>query len=74
MSHPLQPAHGPSFNPYLPFSPLLTVKDVSLLLNMSESTIKRWCRQNKITYILVNRKYLFEPDTIKDFINQHKVG
>jgi len=30
--------------PQLPMEPLLTVDEVALILRVSESTIRRWCR------------------------------
>ena len=65
--------HNPDDEP-LPIQPLLTVRQVAKILNMSQSKVKLWCRLLILEHILVERKYLFEPAQVQNFINRHRRG
>ena len=52
--------------PKLPMEPLLTVDEVSKILRVSESTVRRWCRALMIEHIVAERKYLFEKQHVEN--------
>ena len=51
---------------------LITVEDVAIRVNMSESTVRKWCRELLIEHIQVDRKYLFEPDEVESFLARYR--
>jgi len=60
--------------PQLPMEPLLTVDEVALILRVSESTIRRWCRALMIEHIAAERKYLFEKQFVENFKDRFRRG
>ena len=46
----------------------LKIKDVTELLNVSESTIKRWISDGKIPYYRMNNQYRFSPNEIESWM------
>ena len=60
--------------PKLPMEPLLTVDEVALILRVSESTIRRWCRALMIEHIVAERKYLFEKQHVENFKDRFRRG
>lgn len=60
--------------PKLPMEPLLTVEEVSKILRVSETTVRRWCRALMIEHILAERKYLFEKVYVENFKDRYRRG
>src|SRR5262245_15759563 len=46
----------------------LKIKDVAELLNLSESTIRRWVLQKKIPSYQLNRRHLFSKHEIENWV------
>ncbi len=46
----------------------LRLKDVTELLNVSETTIKRWISEGKIPYYRLNNQYRFSRSEIEDWV------
>lgn len=46
----------------------LKLKDVAELLNVSETTIKRWIADSKIPYYKLNQQYRFSRSEIEDWV------
>lgn len=51
----------------------LKIKDVSELLNVSETTIRRWLTDKKIPAYRINGQYRFNRAEIEDWVMQHKL-
>lgn len=52
----------------------LKIKDVSELLNVSETTIRRWLSDGKIPAYRINHQYRFSRFEIEDWVMSHKLG
>ena len=52
----------------------LKIKDVTELLNVSESTIRRWLLDGKIPAYRLNRQYRFNRQEIEDWVLHRKLG
>lgn len=52
----------------------LKIKDVSELLNVSETTIRRWLVDKKIPAYRINQQYRFNRSEIEDWVMKHKLG
>lgn len=52
----------------------LKIKDVAELLNVSETTIRRWLSDGKIPAYRINYQYRFNRLEIEDWVMDHKVG
>ena len=50
-----------------PRSPLYTLKEASILLNVSPKTIYYWVSRNEIPYIKVGRHLRFQPAELIEF-------
>ena len=53
---------------------LLDKKQVCELLNIKPSTLNKLLAQGKIPTIRFNRKVLFDPQDVKEFIVAHRRG
>lgn len=51
----------------------LKIKDVADLLNVSETTIRRWLADNKIPAYRINHQYRFSRIEIEDWVMSHKL-
>ena len=51
----------------------LKLKDVSDLINVSESTLRRWVSEGKIPGYRINRQYRFSRTEIEDWLIQQKI-
>jgi nitrogen PTS system EIIA component len=51
----------------------LKIKDVAELLNISETTVRRWLTEGKIPAYKLNRQYRFSRTEIEDWIMQQKL-
>ncbi len=51
----------------------LKIKDVAELLNVSESTIRRWLTEGKIPAYRLNHQYRFSRSEIEDWVMQQKL-
>ncbi len=51
----------------------LKIKDVAELLNISETTLRRWISEGKIPAYRLNRQYRFSRSEIEDWLIQHKL-
>jgi excisionase family DNA binding protein len=52
----------------------LTTADLAQMLEMSESTIRRWARQRKLPHFLSpGGQYRFDADEIQSLIEQRRV-
>ena len=60
--------------PKLPMEPLLTVDEVTKILRVSESTVRRWCRALMIEHMVAERKYLFEKVYVENFKDRYRRG
>jgi excisionase family DNA binding protein len=46
--------------------PLMTLSEVAAYLRKSKLTIRRWCQQGKLPFLLTpGGRYLFEPSAIR---------
>ena len=52
----------------------LKIKDVAELLNVSETTIRRWLQENKIPAYKLNHQYRFSTAEIEDWVLSCKMG
>lgn len=52
----------------------LKIKDVSELLNLSETTIRRWVAEGKIPAYRLNRQYRFSKMEIEDWVMNRRLG
>ncbi|KIA76101.1 MULTISPECIES: PTS sugar transporter subunit IIA [Parachlamydia] len=52
----------------------LKIKDVADLLNVSETTIRRWLVDRKIPAYRINHQYRFSRIEIEDWVLKHKLG
>jgi len=52
----------------------LKIKDVAELLNVSETTIRRWLADEKIPAYRINHQYRFSRLEIEDWVLSHKLG
>lgn len=52
----------------------LKIKDVAELLNVSETTIRRWLSDEKIPAYRINHQYRFSRVEIEDWVLSHKLG
>lgn len=50
----------------------LKIKDVAELLNVSESTIRRWLSDGKIPAYRINQQYRFSRNEIEDWVIRHR--
>jgi len=53
--------------------PLMDVKQVSELLNVSTKLTYKLIKKNQIPYLTVNKKYLFSHDAILKWIEQKSI-
>ena len=52
----------------------LKIKDVAELLNISETTIRRWITEGKIPAYRIHHQYRFNRTEIEDWVMQHKLN
>lgn len=52
----------------------LKIKDVAELLNVSETTIRRWLSENKIPAYRLNHQYRFSRPEIESWVMSQKLG
>lgn len=52
----------------------LKLKDVAELLNLSETTVRRWLAEGKIPAYRLNRQYRFSRIEIEDWVMSQKLG
>lgn len=52
----------------------LKIKDLVELLNVSETTIRRWLADGKIPAYRINQQYRFNPTEIEDWVMKRKQG
>jgi len=52
----------------------LKIKDVAKLLNVSETTIRRWLAEEKIPAYRISHEYRFSRIEIEDWVMKHKLG
>lgn len=52
----------------------LKIKDVADLLNVSETTIRRWLADGRIPAYRINHQYRFSRVEIEDWVLSHKLG
>jgi nitrogen PTS system EIIA component len=52
----------------------LKIKDVAELLNVSETTIRRWLTEGKIPAYRLNHQYRFDRTEIEDWVMKKKLG
>jgi hypothetical protein len=48
-----------------PFDRLLTLDDVSWLINVGPQPIARWCDNGKLPYVTTNERRLIQPDDLR---------
>lgn len=51
----------------------LKIKDVAEMLNVSETTIRRWLSEGKIPAYKINQQYRFSRAEIEDWVMKHKL-
>lgn len=52
----------------------LKIKDVAELLNISETTVRRWLADRKIPAYRINRQYRFSRTEIEDWVMNQRLG
>jgi len=52
----------------------LKIKDVAELLNVSETTVRRWLKDGKNTSLSMNRQYRFSRGEIEDWMLRCKLN
>lgn len=52
---------------------LLTIKEVSNILKISESTLYRWVHKKEIPFVKLGGKLRFSPDAIQEYIKKNSV-
>ena len=52
----------------------LKIKGVAELLNVSETTIRRWLTDGKIPAYRLNHQYRFNRSEIEDWVMKHRIG
>lgn len=52
----------------------LKIKDVADLLNVSETTIRRWLKEGKIPAYQINHQYRFSLMEVEDWVMKQKLG
>lgn len=53
------------------FSDLLTMKDGSVILQQSEATVRRLCREGELPSIRIGRRLYIPKSQLVDFIEAH---
>lgn len=53
---------------------LLTIKEVSNILKISESTLYRWVHKKVIPFVKIGGKLLFDEDEIQKYIKKNSVS
>lgn len=53
---------------------LLNLEDVAIYLNCSKSTMYRYVRENRISYIRRGRRLLFRETDIEAFLERHQIS
>lgn len=53
---------------------LLNLDDVALYLNCSKSTMYRYVREGRISYIRRGRRLLFRETDIEAFLDNHRIS
>lgn len=53
---------------------LLNLDDVALYLNCSKSTMYRYVREGRISYIRRGRRLLFRETDIEAFLDKHQIS
>lgn len=53
---------------------LLTIKDVSKILKISESTLYRWVHKKEIPFVKLGGKLRFSQDKIQEYIKKNSVS
>ena len=51
---------------------LFTVKELSDIINVRESTIYAWVSQERIPHIKLGKKVLFDPSEIEKWVKEHR--
>jgi PTS system nitrogen regulatory IIA component len=52
----------------------LKIKDVANLLNVSETTVRRWLTEGKIPAYRINHQYRFSRGELQNWVMSHKLG
>lgn len=53
---------------------LLTIKEISKILKISESTLYRWVHKREIPFVKLGGKLLFSQDEIQEYIKKNSVS
>ena len=53
---------------------LITIQELSILLQISTSTLYRWVHKKEIPYVKLGGKLRFSKSDIDDFIKQNSVS
>ncbi len=53
---------------------LLTIKEISKILKISESTLYRWVHKRAIPFVKLGGKLLFSQDDIQEYIKKNSVS
>ena len=59
--------------PFVRAESLWTVGDLALFLKISPNAAYKLVERRRIPHIRLNRKVLFDPQTIRNWLNQHAV-
>jgi predicted DNA-binding transcriptional regulator AlpA len=57
----------------LKIEPLWNVKDLCSFLKTSANAVYKLVERKQVPHIRLNRKVLFDPQTIRNWLNQHAV-
>ena len=53
---------------------LVDLKSASSMISSPVSTVRRLIRQKQLRYILLGKKFLIDPQDIRNLISQSKIG
>lgn len=53
---------------------LLNLEDVAIYLNCSKSTMYRYIKESRISYIRRGRRLLFRESDIEAFLDKHQIS
>lgn len=59
--------------PFVKAESLWTVADLAQFLKISPNAVYKLVERRQVPHIRLNRKVLFDPQTIRNWLNQHSV-
>ena len=53
---------------------LLSVKELAPLIKVNKSTLYFWANQGKIPHVKLEKRVLFDPKDIEDWLRENKIA